>query len=195
MTSRLLPPAAAAGVLTLLLAGCSPDTPAPSPTPTTATASASPTPTSSLTPAQQEAFEQATDVVLAFEQTILDLYTGARSRVNDLDNYATGELLEATRRNVSQGLAQGYRTEPEGAQVALISAEPGRIKLTKDPATIEVRTCVDHTSVTDIAPDGTRTTGNREQLTYSVVKTTHLPDPGWAVSAITGEADAEDRRC
>ena len=76
MTSRLLPPAAAAGVLTLLLAGCSPDTPAPSPTPTTATASASPTPTSTLTPAQQEAFEQATDVVLAFEQTILDLYTG-----------------------------------------------------------------------------------------------------------------------
>lgn len=200
MTSRLLPPAAAAGVLTLLLAGCSPDTSAPSPTPTTATASASPTPTptptSTLTPAQQEAFEQATDVVLAYQQTIIDLYTGARTKVNDLNSVvAPGDLLDASLRSVSRGLSQGYRMEPANAEVVLVSAEPRDIRLADDPPTVVVRACLDESAVTSVGPDGATKPGVREEVDYTVVQTDYLPAPGWAVESMRGEPDAEDRAC
>ena len=143
MTTRLLRPAAAAGALALLLAGAgSPDsTPSTSTTATASQTSASPTPTSTLAPAEQEAFDQATDVVVAYQQTIVDLYTGARTDVNDLNAVvATGDLLDASLKSVSQGLSQGYRMEPANAQVVLISAEPVEHRgLDEDPATVVVR--------------------------------------------------------
>lgn len=167
MTTRLLRPAAAAGALALLLAGCSPDSSAPStsPTPTASQTSAAPTPTSTLAPAEQEAFDQATDVVMAYRQTGVDLYTGARTDVNDLNAVvAIGDLLDRELKNVSQGLTQGYSSEPIGAQVTLVSAEPVSIDLDADPPTVVVRACIDASGVTDVAPDGTRTPGVREQL-------------------------------
>ena len=190
----------------LLLAGCDNDEPTPgtssaSPTPTssnatpTASASASPTPTSTLTAAQQEAFEQATDVVMAYRQTITDLYTGARTRINDLDNYVTEPQLERERNAVQKGLTSGRRSEPAGGQLVLASAEPVEVKLKADPPTVVLRACIDATSLTGIAPDGTREPGIREQLEYTVVKTTYLPAPGWAVKGVTGAEDPKDRSC
>lgn len=198
MTTRLLRPAAAAGALALLLAGCSPDSSAPStsPTPTASQTSAAPTPTSTLAPAEQEAFDQATDVVMAYRQTGVDLYTGARTDVNDLNAVvAIGDLLDRELKNVSQGLTQGYSSEPIGAQVTLVSAEPVSIDLDADPPTVVVRACIDASGVTDVAPDGTRTPGVREQLEYTVVTTDYLPAPGWAVLKVTGAKDPKDRKC
>ena len=199
MTTRLLrPTAAAAGVLALLLAGCSPDTtePSTSPTPTASQTAASPTPTSTLTPAEQEAVGQSTDVVMAYRQTGVDLYTGARTDVNDLnDVVAAGDLLDRELKNLSQGLSQGYSSQPVGAQVVLVSAEPVSLDLDADPPTVVVRACIDATGVTDVAPDGTRTPGVREQLDYTVIATDYLPAPGWAVLKITGAKDPKDRTC
>ena len=198
MTSRLLRPAAAAGALALLLAGCSPDssTPSTSPTPTASQTSASPTPTSTLAPAEQEAFDQATDVVVAYQQTIVDLYTGARTDVNDLNAVvATGDLLDASLKSVSQGLSQGYRMEPANAQVVLVSAEPVGIDLDEDPATVVVRACLDQSAITSVSPDGSTKPGVREAVDYTVVKTDYLPAPGWAVESMSGDPDAEDRAC
>ncbi len=199
MTTRLLrPTAAAAGVLALLLAGCFPDTtePSTSPTPTASQTTASPTPTTTLTPAEQEAFDQATDVAVAYQQTIVDLYTGARTDVNDLnDVVATGDLLDASLKNMSQGLSQGYSAEPPGAQIVLVSAEPVSIELDGKPPTVVVRACIDQTGVTIIQPDGSTNPGLRDELDYTVVKTDYLPKPGWAVESMSGDPDPEDRRC
>ncbi|MGB8020329.1 MAG: hypothetical protein WCF04_03800 [Candidatus Nanopelagicales bacterium] len=189
----------------MLLAGCRSE-PAPqgsgSPTPsasaTTSTAtpgSPSPSATSTLTAAQEEAFAQATDVVMAYRQTITDLYSGARTRINDLDNYATGDLLDQDRTAVSLGVRQGIRSEPAGVQLVLVSAEPESVKLKADPPTVVLRACIDATDVTDVLADGTRRPGVREQLQYTVVKTAYLPDPGWAVLRLKGGTEPEDRAC
>lgn len=195
-------------VLVVVVAGCGP-TDQPTATPTspssseTASASpstspsesGSPSPTSTLTAAQQEAFAQATDVVMAYSQTITDLYSGARTRVNDLDNYVTGDLLEAERMAVSQGVSQGKRSEPKGVQLTLVSAEPVKVSLKADQPTVLLWACIDGTKVTGIDADGTRLPGKRERAQYQVVKTTYLPDPGWAVQAVKAAKDPEDRAC
>lgn len=185
----------------MLLAGCRSE-PAPqgsgSPTPSaSATTSASPIPSASstLTAAQEEAFEQAADVVMAYSQTITDLYSGARTRINDLDNYATGGLLDQDRTAVSLGVRRGIRSEPEGVQLTLVLAEPESVKLKADPPTVVLWACIDATDVTDVLADGTRQAGVRERLQYTVVKTAYLPDPGWAVSEVKGDKDPEDRAC
>ena len=89
--SRALVGVLAAG---LLLAGCSgdPDPVGTSPSASaSASASPSPSPTSTLTAEEQQAFEEATKVVLAYRQTITDLYSGARTNLNDLNEVAAGE--------------------------------------------------------------------------------------------------------
>lgn len=204
MTSRAPLAAALAGAL--LLAGCTTtptgnDTaspPASTPaaaTPSTPPTSATPSPTSTLTAAQQEAVDQATDVVMAYEQTITDLYSGARDRINDLDNYATGDILDSTRRNAAQGRAQGWRSETEGAQLVLVSAEPVSVKLKADPPTVVLWACIDSTADTRIGADGQRNPGLREEYQYRVVKTSYLPAPGWAVAEIKAAKDPKDRAC
>jgi hypothetical protein len=194
--------AAALSAAALLLTGCSPDdTPpattssAPSSASVSPTTSASPSPTSTLTAAQQEAFEQATDVVMGYSQTITDLYSGARTRINDLDTYATGDLLDRDRTAISLGVRKGIRSEPKGVQLVLVSAEPEKVKLKADPPTVVLWACIDATAVTDVHADGTRHPGSRTELQYTVVKTSYLPDPGWAVAGIKGAKNPEDRAC
>lgn len=205
MTRRTHRPIAAAGALMLLLAGCTPDTTTPnsSPTPTgtsaspstTGSGSSTPNPTSTLTAAQKRAFDEATEVVLAYRQTITDLLTRTRTRLNDLNDVATGDLVNRDLKDVSQALARGNRAEPENAQLVLVAAEPISVNLRRTPPTVVVRACIDATGVTDVAPDGQRSPGVRESLNYTVVKTTYLPDPGWAVSRLTGAPDPQDRAC
>jgi hypothetical protein len=148
-----------------------------------------------LTAAQQEAFEQATEVVMAYRQTIIDLYSGARTRVNDLDNYVTGDLLDSERIAVSRGLAEGKRSKPEGIQLKLVSSEPVTVDLKSDPAQVRLWVCIDGTAITARDPDGTEYPGKRERLQYEVVRTTYLPAPGWAVQTAKGAKDPEDRAC
>lgn len=200
-------PALAVLLTGLVLGGCgsgpSPDAtaspPASSPSATapspTASGSASPSPSSTLTQAQQKAFDDAVQVVMAYRQIVVDLYSGARTSINDLDAVTTGAFRQRTENAVALALAKGYKDTPKGVQLTLADAELLKATLTKDPPTVVVRACVDATDVTVVKPDGTQRPGVREQLDYSVVKTSHLPAPGWAVRKVTGEPKAEDRKC
>jgi hypothetical protein len=199
------PPARAlAGVVAagILLAGCSsdPDTTGTAPSPgssasATSEASTSASPSTTLTAEEQRAFDEATQVVLAYRQTLVDLYSGARTRLNDLNNVATGGLLDRNLTKAQEDLGAGQRSEPQGAQVELVSAEPVRVDLKSDPNTVVVRACIDGTQVTSISPDGTQSRGVREQADYTVTRTTYLPAPGWAVARTQVAQDPAERTC
>ncbi len=192
----------------MLLAGCSvgsdpgpdespgevPSTSASAPS-VSPSGSASPSPSSTLTAAQQQAFEEATEVVMAYRQTLVDLYSGARTGINDLDNYVTGGFLETERNGVSQNLAKGIRSEPQGAQLVLVSAEPEKVSLETDPNSVVLWACIDGTGLTGIDAQGNRTPGVRGEAQYRVIQTTYLPDPGWAVAEVKAARDPKDRAC
>jgi hypothetical protein len=148
-----------------------------------------------LTAAQQEAFEQATEVVMAYSQTVTDLFSGARTRINDLDNYVTGDLLEIERSGVQQSLSKGVRSEPKGVQLRLASAEPVKVSLKAKPPTVVLWACIDGTDVRGINIDGEVLPGKRERAQYEVVKTTYLPEPGWAVRSVKAAKNPEERSC
>jgi hypothetical protein len=134
--------------------------------------------------------------VLAYRQTITDLYSGARTDLNGLNDVATGELLDKGLMNIQQSLGEGWRYEPAGVQVRMASARPIEILLGADPDRIVLAACIDAGGVAGIAPDGERTSGVREELTYEVVRTTYLREPGWAVSRVTSdEDDPAERSC
>ena len=195
---------AALATVGLLLAGCSSTgDPAPTSTPTpvgststTATASPSvspsPSPTSTLTAEQQQAFEEAAKVALAYRQTITDLYSGARTDLNDLNEVASGDRVDRDLKNVSLSLRKGWRSEPKGGQLVLVSAEPVKVTLKKDPPTVVVRACIDATAVTDVSPDGKREQGKRTLADYTVMRQTPTR---WTVTRVTADLDVEDRLC
>lgn len=168
---------------------------APASSPATTDASASASPTSTLSAEEQQAVAEATATVLAYRQTIADLYSGTRTNLNDLDQVATGELLDANLMGVQQGLSRGQRSRPAGAKLVLVSVEPVRIDLGGDLDSIRIRACIDATAVTDISPEGVQTQGGRESLDYLVVRTDYLADPGWAIAKVEGKSDPESRAC
>jgi hypothetical protein len=190
-------------VAALLLVGCTSGEPDEGAAPSSApSASAPPTPSPALTDAEgreltedeARAFREATDVVVAYRQTIVDLYSGARTDLNDLYAVATGSLLDRDLRQLQQSLGSGARGKPTGAQVVLVEATPKTVALGSDSRVI-VRACIDATAVTGVAADGTETPGGREVSDYTVSRTSHLPAPGWAVTRVQGDADPKDRQC
>ncbi len=142
--------------------------------------SASAGPSSTLSPAEQQAFDEATATVVAYRQTVIDLLSGARTNLNDLNDVVMGDLLDDDLRNMQKSLSEG-RTAQAGAQVELVSAEPVEIDLAADPETVRIRACFDLTGVTVTDAKGKETVGTRGQADYVLVRTTYLPDPGWAV--------------
>ena len=199
-TPRTLAGIFAAGVL---LTGCSSEpaqSPATSPsappsTSASADPSAPPSPSSSLSAAEQQAFDEATEVVLAYRQILVDLYSGARTELNDLNTVATGELLARNLAKTQQDLVAGQRSEPEGARVVLDSATPVLVDLTADPESVVVRACIDATNVTGVNSDGTKSGGIRQEAEYTLVRTDYLPAPGWAVTRTQVAEDLQDRTC
>ena len=187
----------------VILTGCSsssepaPDVSATAGASASATASAEvlPSPTSTLSAEEQQAFEEATAVVLAYRQTITDLYSGARTNLNDLNDVATGDLVDQGLTSIQQSLNEGWSSEPVGAQITLFSAEPTQLDLNGDPPTMVVEACIDTSDVVDVSPDGVRDMGTRERAEYSVTRTDYLPAPGWAVSEVSGAERPEDRLC
>ena len=191
----------------LAAAGCNGTPPAPPASSTSATApsaspsaspsSSSPSPSSTLDAREQTAFEEATDAVVAFNQVWVDLYTGARTNLNDLHTVlAEGDLLDASLMKAQEDLTAGVYSTPKGAEVALVSSEPVSVKMSKKPPTVVLKACIDGTAVTTHASkDSAPEPGVREEVTYTVVQTTYLPAPGWAVQDMEGPADPEKRRC
>ena len=199
-TPRTLAGIFAAGVL---LTGCSSEpaqSPATSPsappsTSASADPSAPPSPSSSLAAAEHQAFDEAREVVLAYRQTSTDLYSGARTNLNDLNLVAAGELRDKGLTNVQQSLGEGWISEPSGAQLELVWARPINVDLAADPNLVVVSACLDASSVVDVSPEGSRDVGAREKADYEVTRTEYLPEPGWAVTGVSGAASPEDRQC
>jgi hypothetical protein len=198
--ARTLAAALAAGVL---LTGCSTSDPTAGTGSTgnpsssaPASPSASASPTSTLTAEEQQAFAEATEVVLAYRQTITDLYSGARTNLNDLNDVAAGELRDQGLQNIQQSLSDGWRREPQGVELVLVSASPLDFELAGNPYTVVVRACIDATDVTIVDPTGTKSSGIREELDYTLTRTSYLPDPGWVVTRVTtGNDDPKARQC
>ncbi len=134
-------------------------------------------------------------MVLAYRQTITDLYSGARTNLNDLNEVATGDLVDQDLKDIQSSIGDGWKGEPRGAELVLVSAQPIKVSTAMDPSTVFVRACIDASAVTDVSPSGRRSEGSREELDYTVTKTTYLPPPGWAVSRVSSEAKKDERQC
>ena len=50
-------------------------------------------------------------MVLAYRQTITDLYSGARTNLNDLNSVAAGDLRDQGLKNIQQSLSDGLTVE------------------------------------------------------------------------------------
>lgn len=160
-----------------------------------ATASASPIASPALDDHEQVAVDEATAAVLAYRQTLTDLYSGARTNLNDLNLVTVGVALEQGLPNASIAIRKGYRVEPQGVHVTVASAEPKKLTLKKGASTVVLSVCIDATQLEGVDPDGSRHPGVRERLDYKVVQTKHLPAPGWAVTQVTSDEKAGQREC
>jgi len=159
-------------------------------------ASPSADPTSTLTPEEQKAFEEATEVVLAYRQTITDLYSGARTDLNDLNDVATGDLLDQGLINISRSLKEGWSVSPKGVRIRLVNSRPVTLGLSSSEPRVRLRICLDASDVIETDPDGNVKQGLREELDYSVVRTRYLPGEGWAVAEVSSsKSDPKDRKC
>lgn len=190
MTPRA--PLAAAIAVGLLLAGCSSDPdPVASPTPTasgtsSASASASPSPTSTLSADKQQAVDEATAVVLAYEQMFFDLQADPDPRLNDINNVAAQPQLAIDLLSLQEAarlVAEGKKVVESTGPVTIASVDPIKVDLQGDPPTVTVEVCVDKTA-TRSTYEGDPIEAGRDLARYRVIKTTYLPDPGWAVSQV-----------
>ncbi len=191
---RLLAAVAAAS---LLLAGCSADpdpvgsSPTASPAPTASTApsassSASASPSTTLSAEKQQAVDETTAVVLAYEQMFYDLLADPSRPLNDLNDVAAQPQLARDLRSVQQlrvKLNAGTATIDSSGPVRLASVKLLKVDLAGDPPTVTLLVCVDQSAASG-TEDGKPWTGKRQESRYRVVKTTYLPAPGWAVSKL-----------
>lgn len=149
--------------------------------------------TASMSGAQWQAYDGATEAVVAYVQTVADLYTGKRTSLDDLAVVAVAPELDVAQRSIAQARALGYYSEPLGALVALVSADPYSIELGASPASVLLKACIDTTDVITVTPTGTRRSGVRQRLEYLVLQADSGP-AGWVVSEVKNERP-QDRAC
>jgi len=169
----------------LLLVGCSatPDT-ATSPTASaSASTSSSPSPTSPLSAAKQQAVDEATAVILAREQLLTDLLADPTPRLNDLNDLVTDPQLDLDLNSTREFILARETVMASAGPITIASVEPVKIDLKGDPPTVTLLVCVDSSAVSGTY-QGEPFTGSRQEGLYRVVKTTYLPDPGWAVAKL-----------
>ena len=189
----------AAAAVGLLLAGCTSDpTPTATGTPTASvsaspSASASPTPTSTLPAAEQKAVDEATQVILAYEQLLTDLLADPDPRLNDLNDLVTDPQLELDLNNTRNLIGARETTIESTGPKSIAAVEPVKIDLKGDPPTVTLLVCVDSSAVSGTYQDKPFT-GSRQEMQYRVVKTSYLPDPGWAVAEVLPPKGSEGSR-
>ncbi len=108
-TTRTLTGVLAAGILLSACSGDPAGAPATSPTPMPSTsasadASAAASPSSTLSAEEQKAFDEATQVVLAYEQTFYDVLASPDPNLNDINLVATEPALGIALRQSSGSL-------------------------------------------------------------------------------------------
>jgi hypothetical protein len=184
---------AAAAVVGLLLTGCTSDPtpeasgiPAPSAS-ASASASTSPTasvsPSSTLSPAKQQAVYEATAVVLARSQMFYDLIADPEPYLNQINDVVADPQLDLDLLNLQQLVDAKEMVIESTGPVTIASVTPVKVDLEGAPPTVTLEVCVDETA-TSGTYKGEPMTGPRQLARYRVVKTTYLPDPGWAVSKV-----------
>jgi hypothetical protein len=190
-----IPTLVAAG---LLLAGCTIDTnptaaPASPSVSASASASASPAPSSTLSAAKQQSVDQATHVILAYEQLLTDLLADPEPRLNNLNDLVAQPQLEIDLNQTRTLLGAGKTVIESAGPKAIASVYPVKINLKGDPPTVTLLVCVDSSAVSGIYQDKPFT-GSRQEMQYRVVKTTYLPDPGWAVAEVLPPSGSKGSR-
>jgi hypothetical protein len=177
----------AAAAVGLLLAGCTSDpepSSSPSPTaPAAASASASPSPTSTLSTTEQKAVDEATTVILAREQLLTDLLADSDPRLNDLNDLVTDPQIDLDLTSTRQLIGARETVIESTGPKTIAAVEPIKIDLKGEPPTVTLLVCVDSSAVSGTYQDKPFT-GSRQEMQYRVVKTTYLPDPGWAVAEV-----------
>ena len=106
--------------------------------------------------------------------------------LNDLNNVATQPQLDLDLRSLQDAvvaIAQGKLVIEDTGPVTLASVEPVKVDLKGEPPTVTLEVCVDKTGTRSTYEDKP-VTGSRQLIRYRVVKTTYLPDPGWAVAKV-----------
>lgn len=175
------------GVLVVVLAGAGiflaarvGEEPAATPTPS---GSPTPSPSPSLPADQQQAVDEASAVILAYEQMYYDLLAATDPYLNDLNTVATNPQLDIDLQNIQQQRAAGNYTVESTGPVVLGPVDPVEFALDAAAPSVTLLVCVDSTAAhgTDA---GQPWTGPREQAQYRVEKTTYLPAPGWAVAKV-----------
>ena len=175
----------------LLLTGCSGESaPSASTTPSTApevsTSASSPatsSPTSTLTAEEQQAFEEATEAVRAYEQMFYDILADPQPNLNDMNNVAAQPQLALDLEGLQQIFSAGETSITATGPVAIAFTEPIDVAQGGEPQTVVLVACVDRSANSGIE-SGKPWTGLREKAQYEVLKTTYLPSPGWAVARV-----------
>lgn len=142
------------------------DPPSASSGPSSPSLTPSPSSTVSLSAEEQQAVDEAAKTVLRYRQVIVDLFSGARTDLNDLNSVATGDLLASDLRNVQQGLVGGAHAT-QGV-ISVVAAEPVTVQLQK--GRIRLRACVDLTGIAFTEGDGSTVQGTRGRADYVLVQ-------------------------
>ena len=188
-----------------LLSGCGPTTTA-SPEAASAWANSNtdnsvpkPSESPALSAQEQVALDQAVEVVMGYRQTITDLYSGAATRVADLDKYLSGDKLIREKRNVEVGIRDGRRATPMGVKLREAGSSLIDFRSKANRTSVTVGICTDATDVISIRSNGSSARGVREFLNYSLVisnsENSSSARPIWLITSTTGSPIAEEREC
>jgi hypothetical protein len=139
-----------------------------------------------LSAAKQKAVDEAAAVVLARAQMLTDIPADPQPYLNDINEVVADPQLDLDLSSLQDAViavAKGELVIQDSGPVTLGEVEPIKIDLKGDPPTVILAVCVDRSGVRGLV-DGKPTTGPRQKARYRVVKTTYLPDPGWAVAQV-----------
>jgi hypothetical protein len=115
-----------------------------------------------------------------------DLQADPDPRLNDINNVVADPQLDRDLLSLQEAarlVSEGKTVVESTGPVTIASVEPVKVDLEGDPPTVTLEVCVDRTT-TRVTYEGKPVEGGRELARYQVVKTTYLPDPGWAVSQV-----------
>jgi hypothetical protein len=136
-----------------------------------------------LTEGEARAFREATDVVVAYEQTIYSILASPKPDLDKLAKVAAQPQLDLDRRSLQGVIASGDTQVERTGPVVLVDAIPVRVDIGSGERSVVLLACVDR-SENSGTTDGEAWEGQRQRAEYSVSGTHYLPAPGWAVARV-----------
>jgi hypothetical protein len=148
-----------------------------------------------LTDAEAQAFREATEVVVAYEQTFYDILAAQDPDLNRMNLVAVQPQLDIDLRSLQKIVTRGGFTVESSGPTALVDARPIFVRLRNVRSTISLEACIDQSAA--FGSQGTKEwTGPRERATYEVVAAPHLSPTSWAVARVTPpEGEVQPQKC